>query len=86
MLLLLVSDGAEEVVVRVRSAENADAEEEVGVLDRRKEKNPPDVAIRATSRERGHGYSSFCVRPGGRDLVVQITVVPPSTTSSMPLT
>src|SRR4051812_27286540 len=34
MLLLLVSDVVREVVVRVRSAENADAEEEVGVLDR----------------------------------------------------
>ena len=33
MLLLLVSDVAREVVVRARSAENADAEEEVGVLD-----------------------------------------------------
>ena len=30
---LLVNDVAREVVVRVRSAENADAEEEVGVLD-----------------------------------------------------
>src|SRR5882724_8417286 len=32
-LLLLVNDVAREVVVRVRSAENADAEGEVGVLD-----------------------------------------------------
>jgi hypothetical protein len=32
-MLLLVGDVAEEMVLRVRSAENAEAEGEVGVLD-----------------------------------------------------
>ena len=42
-VLLLVSDWAEKTVVRVRSAEDADAGEEVGALDGCQEKNAPTV-------------------------------------------